>query len=142
MSEAELSRSDRVNIDDSVIQIYKDLTEDPNAEQSPFRTYKDVFTFAACLGYRRGNRRQLPAGKKHTIRKEVFTESDFTLLKAIAIAATRDVDVLLQLGDILTIAEEYAHAGIHDLRAHLLDERGHPLWNLVGLINSTNRYSD
>jgi len=37
--------------------------------------------------------------------------------------------------DILTIAEEYAHAGIYDLKAHLLDERGQPLWNLVDLIN-------
>ena len=137
MAETELSRSERVNIDDSVIQIYRDLTEDPNAEQSPFRTYKDAFMFAACLGYRRGDRRQLPAGKKHTIRREVFTESDFTLLKAIAIAATDDVDVLLHLGDILTVAEEYAHAGIHDLKVRLLDERGHPLWNLVDLINST-----
>ena len=134
MAETELSRSDRVNIDDSVIQTYRDLTEDPNTEQSPFRTYKDVFMFAACLGYRRGDRRQLPAGKKHTIRREVFTEGDFTLLKAIAIAASGDVDVLLHLGDILTIAEEYAHTGIHDLKAHLLDQRGRPLWNLVELI--------
>jgi dnd system-associated protein 4 len=138
MAETELSRSDRVNIDDSVIQVYKDLTEDPNIEQSPFRTYKDVFMFAACLGYRRGSHRQLPAGKKHTIRREVFAENDFTLLKAMAIAATGDVDVLLHLGDILTIAEEYAHTGIHDLKAHLLDQRGRPLWNLVELLNSNN----
>ncbi len=136
MAETELSRSDRVNIDESVLQVYKDLTENPNTEQSPFRTYKDVFMFAACLGYRRGSRKQLSPGKKHTIRREVFTESDFTLLKAIAIAATGDVDVLLRLGDILTIAEEYAYAGIHDLKAHLLDHYGRPLWNLVELLNS------
>jgi len=136
MAEIEPSRSDRVNIDDSVIHIYKDLTEDPNIEQSPFRTYKDVFMFATSLGYRRGNRRQLPAGKKHTIRREVFTENDFTLLKAIAIATTGDVDVLLQLGDILTIAEEYAHTGIYDLKAYLLDQGGRSLWNLVDLLSS------
>ncbi|RLC79947.1 MAG: hypothetical protein DRJ03_09230 [Chloroflexi bacterium] len=139
MTETELSRSDRVNIDDAVMQIYEDLTKDTNIEQSPFKTYKDVFMFAACLGYRNGSRRQLSSGKKQTIRREVFTENDFSLLKAIAISATRDVDILLHLGDILTIAEEYAHAGIQDLKVHLLGEHGHPLWNLVDLINSTYR---
>ena len=142
MTEIETARSDRVNIDDSVIHIYKALTEDPNIEQSPFRTYKDVFMLAAILGHRRSKRQSLPTGKKHTIRREVLTETDFTLLKAIAIATTGDVDVLMQLGDILTIAEEYAHAGIHDLKAHLLDERGYPLWNLVDLINSAFRYDE
>ena len=137
MSESELSRTDRVNIDDSVMQIYDELTEDPSMEQSPFKTNKDVFMFAACLGYANGSRRQLPAGKKHTIRREVFTENDFTVLKAVAIATTSGVDVLLQLGDILTIAEEYAHAGIYDLRSHVLDQGGRPLWNLVDLASSS-----
>lgn len=135
MNEIELSRTARVNIDDSVMQIYDELTEDPSIEQSPFKTNKDVFMFAACLGYANGNRRQLPAGKKHTIRREVFTENDFTLLKAIAIATTNGVDVLLQWGDILTIAEECATAGIHDLKSHLLDQGGRPLWNLVELLD-------
>ena len=121
------------------MHVYKDLTEGSDVEQAPFRTYKGVFMFATCLGYRnrRGSRRQLPTGKKHTIRREIFTENDFILLKAIAIATTGDVDVLMQLGDILTIAEEYAHAGIYDLKAYLLDERGQSLWNLVNLLNSS-----
>lgn len=136
MTETELARTDRVVIDDSVMHIYDELTEDPSVEQSPFKTNKDVFMFAACLGYASGNRRQLPAGKKHTIRREVFSESDFTVLKAIAIASTDGVDVLLQLGDILTMAEEYAHAGVYDLKSYLLDQGGRPLWNLVGLLVS------
>lgn len=136
MPEAETSRSDRVNIDESVIHIYRTLTEDSDMQQSPFKTMKDVFMLAACWGYRRETRRALPSGYKNTIRKEVFTDNDFTLLKAIAIADTSDVEVLLQTSDILTIAEEYAHAGIYDLKAHLLDQSGRPLWNLVGLLNS------
>ena len=136
MTEIELSRTDRVNIDDSVMHIYAELTEDPSIEQSPFKTNKDLFMFATCLGYANSSRRHLPAGKKHTIRREVFTESDFTVLKAIAIATTSGVDVLLQLGDILTIAEEYAHAGIYDLKSYLLQQGGRPLWNLVGLLVS------
>ncbi|MBN1877913.1 MAG: hypothetical protein JXA33_27075 [Anaerolineae bacterium] len=136
MAETEPSRSDRVNIDESVMHIYKALTEESNIETSPFKTYKDVFMFAALCGYRKGERRKLPGGKKSTIRREVFTEDDFVFLKAIAIAHTHDVNVLLQLGDILTIAEEYAHAGIYDLEADLLEQGGRALWNLVGMLNT------
>lgn len=136
MTEIELSRSDRVSIDESVIHIYKALTDDSNIETSPFKTYKDVFMFAALCGYRKGDRRELPGGRKHTIRREVFTEDDFVFLKGVAIAHTRDVNVLLQLGDILTIAEEYAHAGIYDLEADLLGHGGRALWNLVGMLSS------
>ncbi|HKQ05751.1 MAG TPA: hypothetical protein VJ464_11505 [Blastocatellia bacterium] len=136
MPETETSRSDRVNIDESVIQNYKSLTENPIIEESPFDTYKDVFMFAACLGYAAGDRKKLSAGKKHTIRREVFTENDFILLKTIAIAETGDVQVLSRFDEILTIAEEYAHAGIRALKAGLLDQHGRPLWNLVELLNS------
>lgn len=134
MAEPEISRSDRVSIDDSVIHIYKALTEDSSIELSPFRTYKDVFMFAVMLGYRKGERRELLNGKKHTIRREVFSETDFLFLKVAAIAHARDVNILLDLRDILTIAEEYAHAGIYDLEADLLRQGGRALWNLVGLL--------
>ena len=136
MAGTETSRSDRVNIDESVIQIYKDLTDGANLEETPFGTYKDVFMFAVCLGYKGGSRQRLASGKKHTIRREVFTENDFTLLKTIAIAETGDVQVLSRTDEILTIAEEYAHAGIFVLKAKLIDQRGRALWNLVDIINT------
>ena len=136
MEQNEASRRDRVYIDDAVMDIYKALTEDPNPEQSPFATYKDIFLLAACLGFQHGRRKQLSSGARTTIRLDVFREEGLGLLKALAIADTGDVAVLQKLGDVLTIAEEYAHAGIYDLKAQLLDERGRPLWNLVDLINS------
>lgn len=136
MAETEPSRSDRVNIDDSVAPIYKQLVDGSNNEEAPFRTMKDVFMFAALLGYRQGRRRSLSTGKKITIRRDVLTENDFTLLKTLALAETSDVNVLQDLGKILTIAEEYAHAGIHELKAYLLDQGGQPLWNLVELVNN------
>ena len=131
MEQSESSRRDRVYIDDSVLQIYKELTEGNNPEQTPFTTYKDVF-----LGFQNGRRKPVTAGAKTTIRLDVFREEGVNLLKAIAIAETGDVAVLRHLGDVLTLAEEYAHAGIYDVKAQLLDERGRPLWNLVDLINS------
>jgi len=57
--------------------------------------------FAMCLGHANGDRRQLPAGKKHATRREVVTESDFAVLKALAIARSNGLDVLLQLHDVL-----------------------------------------
>ncbi|MCB0164401.1 MAG: hypothetical protein KDI79_09255 [Anaerolineae bacterium] len=141
MNEPEESKKvkDRVNIDESVIEIYRELKSDANTipEQSPFSTFKDVFMLAVCLGYRARRRQKLPTGgNKHDIRVTVFSDNDLALLKGIAIASTGDVEVLGRPGEILTIAEEYAQVGIYNVKASLLDERGHPLWNLVELVTS------
>lgn len=140
-TETEGIRTDRVYMDESVMDIYRDLRGDTKSqpEQAPFATYKDIFMLSACLGYRSGGRQSLPkGGDKADIRKTVFTDSDLALLKAIAIADTGDVEVLSQPHEIVRIAEEYAYAGIYDLKAYLMDERGRPLWNLVGLVNEVS----
>lgn len=144
-SENVTARSDRVNIDEAVIDIYHKLTgrsdqeltgrSDGISEQAPFRTLKDVFMLAVVLGYQRGIRRQTPSSTRHTIRREVFSEHDYQLLKAIAVATTGDINVLVNQGEILTIAEEYAQVGIHDVKAELLDQGGRPLWNLVAMLH-------
>lgn len=137
MSDGEVSRKERVLIDESVAEIYRELRADANSqpEQSPFATNKDIFMLAACLGYRSGRRQALSSGKKLDIRESVFLESDLAILKAIAIADTGDVAVLSQPGEILRIAEEYAQVGIFEVRSNLLDEAGRPLWNLLQLIS-------
>jgi dnd system-associated protein 4 len=138
MSDVESTRTDRVAIDESVIEVYKDLTgtdsKDNDIEQTPFETYKEVFMFAVALGFEHGERRPLSGGKKHTIRREVFSDSDLAFLKALAIAETGDVQVLGRFGEILTIAEEYAHGGLSNLKAALKCERSIPLWELVRLL--------
>lgn len=138
MIDAETSRKERVLIDESVMEIYRELRTDANSqpEQSPFSTNKDIFILAACLGFRSGRRQALPAGKKLDIRESVFLESDLAILKSLAIADTGDVAVLSQPGEILRIAEEYAHVGIHDVQVNLVNQRGRPLWNLVEMLNS------
>jgi len=115
------------------MDIYRSLRTDGDTqvEQAPFSTYKDIFMLAACLGFRAGRRTSLPSGPKTDIRESIFSESDLALLKAIAIADTGDVAVLSSPGDVLRIAEEYAHIGIYEVKSYLLDERGQPLWNLV-----------
>jgi dnd system-associated protein 4 len=135
MTDPAVSR-DTVAIDEAVHEIYKQLTEGGDPVSVPFRTMKDVFMWAACLGYRRGERRPL-TGKRVTIFRwaQFAPQVDIPLLKALAIADSGDVNVLLSQDEILAIAEEYANAGIHELRASILDEYGQPLWNLVGTLS-------
>jgi len=132
MAEITASR-DTVVIDEAVHEIYRQLTEGNDPVSVPFRTMKDIFMWAACLGYRRGERRPL-AGKRVTVFRwaQFAPQIDVPLLKALAIADSGDVNVLLSQDEILTIAEEYANAGIHELRVSVLDEYGQPLWNLIG----------
>ncbi|MEI2611834.1 MAG: hypothetical protein V9G20_24625 [Candidatus Promineifilaceae bacterium] len=134
MEPHEISHRDRVYIDEGVMDIYRSLTDGSNKEQSPFSTYKDVFLFAACIGFHNGRRKKLPVGAKNTIRLDVFRDEGIGLIKALAIATTGDVIILTKPSDFLEIAEEYANSGIHDVKSDLLDERGHPLWNLVNLL--------
>ncbi len=133
MTEPAISR-DTVAIDEAVHEVYQKLTEGNDPVDVPFRTMKDVFMWAASLGYQRGERRPL-TGKRVTIFRwaQFSPQTDIPLLKALAIADSGDVNVLLKQDDILTIAEEYANAGIHELRTRVLDEFGQPLWNLVEL---------
>ena len=133
MSEGSTARSDRVSIDEAVMDIYRELTEGSNIEQAPFRTLKDVFMLAVALGFRRGTRSPAPSNSKHTIRKEVFTDNDYHLLKAIAIATTGDVAVLMRQSEVLSIAEEFAQIGIHEVKSDLVEQAGQALWNLVAL---------
>ena len=132
-----ITSRDTVAIDEGVHDVYRILTEGGDVLSVPFRTMKDVFMFAAALGYQRGEHRPL-TGKRLTIfRWAQFTpQTDIPLLKCLAIARIDDISVLLKQDDVLTTAEEYANAGIHELRRSLITEAGQPLWNLVNLLTS------
>lgn len=139
MSDTEYARTDRVYLDESAIEFYRKLKKEGNSEpeQAPFDTFKDLFMFAACLGFQNGRRtKPRKGGNGGEVPTKVFSENDLAILKAIAIADTGDVEVLGQLGEIYAIAEEYANTGIHEVKAYVLDEGGRPLWNLVSLLNS------
>lgn len=134
------TRTDRARIHESVREIYEQLSQKTESEQHPFSSLKDVFVIAACLGYNNNRRKKFPSGKvASTIRSEVFTDKDRSLLKAIALAATDDINVLEKKSDeaispeVLTIAEEYAHGGIEEIRNLVVEQPGYNLWNLVEL---------
>jgi|SRR5579863_9259957 len=127
---------DTVSIDETVHEIYKQLTEGNNILSVPFRTMKDVFMWAVCLGVQQGKKMPLTTKRVTVFRWAQFdSQTDIPLLKAIAISETGDVNILLKRNEILNAAEEYANAGIYDLRDSLIGEYGQPLWNLVELVS-------
>lgn len=130
------SRDDRVAIDPSMHDIYKNLSDGVDPEQAPFGELKEVFLMAACLGYAKKKKRPLPTKTRDIIRFETFSQTDLPILYALAIADTDDVEILDRGYEFLTVAEEYANEGIHVLNEKLLGERGRPLWNLVDLIRN------
>lgn len=127
---------DTVTIDESVHYIYKELTDGTDPVTVPFKTMKDVFMWAASLGYKRGERRPI-AGKKLTIFRwaQFSSQTDISIVKAISLADGNDINVLLSQDDMLNVIEEYANTGIHELRAKLFNEHGQPLWQIVNIIN-------
>lgn len=127
---------DTVTIDESVHYIYKELTDGTDPVTVPFKTMKDVFMWAASLGYKRGERRPI-AGKKLTIFRwaQFSSQTDIPVVKAISLADGDNINVLLSQDELLNVVEEYANAGIHDLRARLFDEHGQPLYNLIELMS-------
>ena len=132
----EISSRDTVMIEENAHEIYKQLTEGNDAQRVPFRTMKDVFMWAVCLGVQQGKKRPLQGKKVLVFRWAQFdTQVDIPLFKAIAIADSGDINVLLTRNEILSLAEEYANGGIYDLRDLLISERGQPLWNLVKILS-------
>lgn len=135
MSETSSRASGRVSIDASLHELYKELSEGNDPEKVPFRTMKDVFMLAACLGYRRGQSRAISGAKRQIFHWAQFSEQvDVPILKAIAIAVTGDVQILADQERIVQIAEEFANAGIQELRAQVADLLEQPLWGLINIV--------
>jgi dnd system-associated protein 4 len=128
---------DTVSIEESVHDVYRALTEGTDPVEAPFRTMKDVFMWAAVVGARLGERRSLEGKKTVVFRWAQFSpQIDVHLLKALALSRRDDLSVLVDQEEVLTIAEEYANAGIRELKSELLDSGGQPLWNLVAQIKA------
>lgn len=92
---------------------------------------------AACLGYRRSQRKPLSGRKQQIFHWAQFADQvDIPILKAIAIATTHDILVLGNPEQIVQIAEEYANAGMQELAANVRDGLSQPLWATVDLVRT------
>ena len=131
MEQSKSTRRDRIYIDEDKHQIYKDLTEGQNAS---FKTMKDAFMLAACIGYQRD--RKMPLKKRVSIFPwTVFSaQEDIPVLRALAITETGDVEVLLDQDRLLMIMEEYANVGIDEIQRNVLELPGIAIENLVNFL--------
>lgn len=102
---------------------------------SVFESMKDVFLFAAALGFARGEREPVEAGGE-VFGPTVFSEDDVALMRLMAIAEVEDVGILHpdREEELISIVEEYANAGISHLAKVVLDSPGDPLDNLITLV--------
>lgn len=133
MKETPELRRDRVSIDAEAHELYRTLT---TGDESPFKTMKDLFMTAVCLGYHINKRVPL-ARRQQIFAWTIFSpQDDIPLLRALAIAATGDVKVLLDQGELLTIAEEYANGGISVIEQKLVREPGDRLLKLAEMLVS------
>lgn len=99
-----------------------------NQKTSPFQTYVEVMVFAASLGAKR--KKKVPLGEiskrePGPIEQEYFATKGYdTLIKLLAIAETKNVDILSlnneEYDDKRTqIFEEYANGGLEILQEEL-----------------------
>ena len=103
--------ADRIYVDNDTIEKMYDVSrflKNKNTHR------KDQFFVAMALGYNMGKRLKLEKRKLFFL-TQFLNEQDLTLLYALAIAETNDVNVVDDLDKVYSIAEEYANAGIRKL---------------------------
>ena len=116
--------------------IYGELTKPPDDEKV-FESMKNLFMLAVFMGYPEKKRVPLTSGNRIDIfRWDQLGEDDVTLLRALALAETGDVAVLSDQGKILTIAEEYANAGIMEIQEKIEEIPGDRIKLLVSLLGA------
>lgn len=91
------------------------------------RDHKEVFIMAMVYGFLNNSSKTL--GEKHSgghFRVDTMNERDITLIKALAVHKTGSLDVLLDLKEVYSIAEQYATGGISYLKNDVFSkQRGH-----------------
>lgn len=87
-----------------------------NDELSPFNgaTFKDVFIYAATYGFKNGLYKDLEKPQP-SIPLSTFTAEDEWIIKSIAIAAKKTLDILSDEKEIYRLAEHYANGAIETI---------------------------
>jgi dnd system-associated protein 4 len=128
---------DTVNIDESVHEIYKQLTEGSDVVNAPFKTMKDVFLWAMCLGFKKGERVPIKQKKLTIFRVAQFNQQvDLPIIKAVALSSVMDIRVLTDSEEVLKIAEEYANAGITIVNNSIVKDGISRLFSLVSELSN------
>ena len=129
-----VQRNSRIYIEESYHGTYKILTTaNTDENEPPFETMKNLFVLAAFIGYLMEKR--VPVKNKVDFAWEALKDEEYApLLRALALATTEDIEVLANPGSILTIAEEYANAGIELIQKQVENMPGDRVMNLVDVL--------
>jgi dnd system-associated protein 4 len=142
MADKQVAR-DGVTIEESSHEFYKELTEGSDPETVPFRTMKEMFMWAAALGYATGERVPITGKRVLIFRWAQFSsQEDIPIVKAIAIASSNDLSVVSRQDEMLTIVEEFANRGVQELRAAVISGATQPLWALVEALKNNGLNAD
>jgi len=141
VTKATIAKRDRIFVEKGQIDAYREMAgttgtrwkKAKGADLPPFEDLKDVFLMATCLGLRAGRPTPLK-NRQELARIGYFKEhADLAVLRAIAIAETRGVEVLADENKVFKIAEEYANTGFTELRRRVLGP-GRPLVDLTSFL--------
>lgn len=88
-----------------------------------FDTYKEALVFCACVGFEQSRKKKVSKSGE-PIAQDYFKPLDHVLINCIALADTNDPNILSKsrLRDKFSIFEEYAAAGMDDLRIRVFDQ--------------------
>ena len=118
--------------------VYVELTNSlENEDVSPFESMKNLFMLAVFVGYHEKKKLPLKSGNRVDIfRWDQFGEDDVFLLRALALAETGEIEVLINQDMILSIAEQYAHSGIIEIQEKMEGLRENRIRHLVRLLGA------
>lgn len=130
----------RISIDDSHHSTYQELAKRTDRESTekeqdirPFESMKNLFLLATFIGYNSDKRLPLKRGTG-IFNWRGFSTDEVSLLDALAVTVTNEIEVLNDRIRILQIAEEYANGGILQIEEEVRDMPGDRIDNLVDLL--------
>jgi len=128
----------RVFIDKSAHPIYTELTSRAvdKAEEVPFIKMPDLFMVAACAGAKYERYKKLEQNKRDIFVADAFdSKIQLPLLVALAHKKNKDLEILSDAKEILSVCENWANGGIYIIHEQMLGGKGlRPLYKLVDFI--------
>lgn len=108
-----------LNINKADRKIYEEIIENSELKGKT----KEVFLLAAVIGFKKGHRISIKGSKENYVRTEYLNDEDKTLMNAIAVCETKNLDILQDKKEVFSIVEEYANAGIKILKEMIFDKQ-------------------
>jgi hypothetical protein len=129
MSEIKKSRRVALSWDQEYKPNLEDLKYwlDKNSEKNKVNNL-DIFMLCLSVGLESKEKRDVPPKKSDAVRLAYLKESDFALMKTIALFDSKDPLVLLDEDKIFDIVEQYAAAGLKVLTLEMKTQNDFPSW--------------